>query len=442
MDRSAQSEKRVSGSIIRSVLAALIVTTIVSVERGSAQTEGRSLRTWVDTLDIPLCEEKTFDTWGVWIESASTTDTVIGFRLSDSVLAVEFTLRWDTSRVRLLPPYVLDPVGTLVGRFVSKVQAVDTTTGELFVSASTDQSFRPSVGVGIPLFYLKGRVRASDTAVGLPAGGARIQNLTIEGKLGDQATTVRHHPGFVQVVRDTTPEYSGILRVDGVDLDTNRLDTMEVRAENLDGQRVRRLSFGLAVDTADVRFTTVLPLEAGHPWEGVRRQIDRSAGRIDVLYGEDDGEDLPPIGESPLLRWGVERTTDSQFVATVELLEADLNRTSCLGRLIGTGGMIAGARIMPVDTGRNDTTISVVIGHDPARFRGVRSRVAGYLEAEEGVSGLVVFDPLGREIPISPVPMAGLRVYRVENGYSGPIFAVIRYNDGRIERVKQYITSK
>ena len=142
----------------------LIVACLGSPE-GKGQTEGRSLRTWVDTLNLGLCEDRTFETWGVWIESASATDTVVGFRLQDSVLAVELTLRWDTSRVRLLPPYVLTPVQTLVGRLVSKVQGVDTVTGELFVSASADLSLRPAVGTGIPLFYLKGRVRPNDPAI-------------------------------------------------------------------------------------------------------------------------------------------------------------------------------------------------------------------------------------------------------------------------------------
>lgn len=410
---------------------------------GKGQSEGRSLRTWVDTLNLPLCEQGTFETWGVWIESASSTDTVVGFRLQDSVLAVELTLRWDTSRVRLLPPYVLTPVQSLVGRLVSKVQAVDTVTGELYISASADLSLRPAVGTGIPLFYLKGRVRPSDTAVGIPEGGARVQQISLEGRLGEEVTTVRHLPGYVQIVRDTTPEYTGRLSLIGTDMDTANTDSIEVTGENIDSQRVRELSFSLVVDTTAVMFAEVLPLAVDHPWGDVERSIELADGRIDVRYGRSDGAELPTVGTASLLEVLLHRTTDSQFIAEVEIVDGGINGTSCLGRVTGMAGSISGARIVPVDTTGDTTTVGVRNGHDQLQERRyIETLAGGVLMLAEGVREVSLYDPAGRQLGLRPIHDGQPMLVEIEKGYSGPIFAVLRLTDGRILRVKQYITSE
>lgn len=419
----------------------LIVACLGSPE-GKGQTEGRSLRTWVDTLNLGLCEDRTFETWGVWIESASATDTVVGFRLQDSVLAVELTLRWDTSRVRLLPPYVLTPVQTLVGRLVSKVQGVDTVTGELFVSASADLSLRPAVGTGIPLFYLKGRVRPTDTAIGIPTGGARVQQLTLEGRLGEETTTVRHLPGYVQVIRDTTPEYTGKLTVIGTDMDTAEVDSIEVRGENIDSQRVRELRFSLEVDTTVAIFAAVLPLPGSHPWSGVERSVELQDNRIDVRYGNPDGAELPLIGDAPLLEAILRRSTDSQFVATVGLTETEVDSRSCLGRVTGIGGSVSGTRIVPVDTTGDTSSVSVPDGHDLSGGHRFLRVTEGVIALSEGVAEVGIYDPAGRQLRIQAVHDGIPRLIKIQKGYSGPIFAVIRLTDGRILRVKQYITSE
>ena len=410
---------------------------------GKGQSEGRSLRTWVDTLNLSLCEEGTFETWGVWIESASSTDTVVGFRLQDSVLAVELTLRWDTSRVRLLPPYVLTPVQSLVGRLVSKVQGVDTVTGELYISASADLSMRPVVGTGIPLFYLKGRVRATDTTVGIPEGGARVQQLSLEGRLGEEVTTVRHLPGYVQVVRDTTPEYTGRLRLIGTDIDTATTGSVEVMGENIDSQRVRELSFSLVVDTAEVVFVEAFPLPAGHPWSGVERNIELTDGRIDVRYGRSDGAELPTVDSASLLEVLLQRTTDSQFVAEVDIVDGAINPTSCLGRITGMSGSVSGARIVPVDTTGDTTDVSVRNRHDELQERRYIESLGGsVLMFGEGVKEVSLYDPAGRQLGLRPIHDRHPMLVEIEKGYSGPIFAVLRLTDGRILRVKQYITSE
>ncbi len=425
------------------MVAVVILLTVGMTGVAFGQSE-RSLRTWVDTLNQPLCGEGAFETWGVWVETRSATDTILGFTLQDSVLSVELTLRWDPTRVQLLPPYILAPVQSLVGRFVSKVQGVDTTTGELFLSASTDQSFRPAVGTGIPLFYLKGRVRPTDSIFVAPEGGARVQRIVLEGPLAENLTSTRHLPGFVQVTRDTTPEYTGSLELTEADIDTVQADTVDVFLRNLGDRRVQTVRFSVSVDTTKVRFAAVLPAVDPNPWSEVEPMVELADDEIKVSIDRDGKGDLPSIDEnSSLMSLILERKTDSSFSTSLEVQDFEVNETSCLGKLIWSGGGVIGARIeLPVDT--TDTTMSVVRDHHGQQNdRGWLVILPnGEVVVDQDVRAIAFYDAMGRLLG----NFATTESKRIQLGdnvrLTGPIFATIRLRDGRRVHVKQYIESR
>ncbi len=424
------------------LICALLYLSLVPT-RMSAQTEQRSLRTWVDTLDQQLCGEGEFDRWGVWVASIGNSDTVTGFRLKDSVLSVELTLRWDPARIQLLPPYVLDPVSTLLGRFVSKVQGVDTATGELYVSASTDQSFRPSVGERIPLFYLNGRVRPTDSVFLPPEGGAKIQRLTIEGRLAESLSSVRHEAGFVQVTRDTTPEYTGSIEIDDLELDTLRVGTMALYARNFGERRVTDLSFVLRSDSDKIVIRDIILPGSGEAWEGlvsVERQ-DSSAIKVNVGSGGEDP--IPAIDDSkPVLSLLLTRREDSLFSTSVIVTDVLMNETSCLGKVDSGVGQVQGATI---DTTR-DSVSTVTVQANHAHEGNLRHWIV------PGSNGdWVIVDPDVREVDIYDVSGRLIGKYRSEGAnrlrferetpHSGLVFALIRLRDGSRIHVKQYIES-
>lgn len=318
-----------------------------------AQVEERSLIVWVDTINLNVCEGREFDSLGVWLESfvwneeLERTDRYVGFRSQDSVLAVTMTLQWDTSRIRLQPPYILVPPQTLFGRFPTKVQSVDTTKGTLYVSVAASENLRIVVGKDIPLFYLKGRVRAVDT-VNLPDGGAMTQYLDIEGKLGDNVGTVDFQPGFVRVIRDTTPEYTGRLRVSDGMLDTNRLDTIFVIADNLADRRVNEVRFALKGDRDALRFVDTVAtgmLSSSGIWRSRRVEILE-----DSIFAEFIADEAIAVHDSTVIGIVVERATDSGFSSKIDVTEFGINPASCLGKLESFSGQVTAAKIPEKDT--------------------------------------------------------------------------------------------
>lgn len=365
----------------------------------SGQQEARSLRIWVDTLNLGLCGERTFDErdFGVWLESSTETDTVVGFRLQDSVVAMSLTLQWDTSRIRLTPPYILTDVQTIFGRYPSKTQFVDTNSGVLYVTVSSDVSLRPAIGSNIPLFYLKGYVREADTPVGMPAGGARVQSVEIEGTLGDNLGTIRFLPGFVQVLRDTTPEYTGYISTTLGNLDTNRRDTIDVIATNIGERRVKRLAFSLEADPTSFRFVETLELDRLGLWGWNVSDILLDGERIEVALEAD--APIASVSDSVLFKVVVERTSDSAFSSEIVIEDIELNSETCLGRMSGGRGTILAARIpLPPDT---VDTITMVVERDERR-----TRVRGYWSGEgirlsgslNDIEAVTLYDYIGRVV--------------------------------------------
>lgn len=325
---------------------------------GWGQSAERSLRVWVDTISLNVCEGREFDSLGVWLESfvwnnqIEKTDNYVGFRPQDSVLACTMTLQWDTARIRLQPPYILTPPQTLFGRFATKVQSIDTVQGTLYVSVAANENLKIVVGKDIPLFYLKGTVRAEDT-VDLPEGGARTQYLDIEGTLGDNVGTVDFQPGFVRVARDTTPEYTGTLRTSNEALDTNRRDTIFVIGNNLSNKRVSELRFSLKGDRNSFRFTDTVEagtLASSGIWRSKRVDIYE-----DSLYVEFAADAAIESPDSLLIGIVIERTTDSAFSSRLDISEIGINVASCLGKLEGGAGEVTAEKIPE----KEDTTTSV-----------------------------------------------------------------------------------
>ena len=431
-----------SVSTIGRILLPIVFLFLLSLAQEAGAQSERSLRTWVDTLDQSLCEVGEFETWGVWIESAGVDDTVTGFRLQDSVLSVEMTLRWDPTRVQLLPPYVLDPVGTLIGRFVSKVQGVDTATGELYLSASTDQSFRPSVGVGIPLFYLKGRVRPTDSTFSPPESGAKVQKVSIEGTLAESISSIRHEPGFVQVTRDTTPEYTGRIEIDEDELDIDTLDAGRITlyARNFGEKRVTEVSFLLEGDTSDVVIREIVTPQGSSPWEPYVEYERLDSGTIRVTIAGEDADPLPTIDESnPILELSVGRRSDSIFSTDIRVEELALNPTSCLGKVLGDSVQITGAQ---KDTARDTTGMAVEYGHAGELTEWIVALSGGeWRVVDPMVRNAEVYDIEGRLIATYDAESGNTVTFRSETPHTGLILAVIRLRDGSRIHVKQYIES-
>lgn len=436
-------EQRFRTAVGRIILPiAILFLFSLAPPQAGAQTE-RSLRTWIDTVDQPLCGEGEFDKWGVWFESAGDRDTTIGFRLQDSVLSVELTLRWDPKRVQLLPPYVLDPVSTLLGRFVSKVQGVDTATGELYISASTDQSFRPSVGERIPLFYLKGRVRPTDSTFLPPEGGAKVQRISIEGRLAESISSVRHEPGFVQVTRYTTPEYTGRLEIDDLDLDTLREGTIALYARNFGDRRVTNLSFVLRSDSSKIVIRDVILPATGNPWQELVSVERRDSNTVIVRVGNSNDDPISTIDDTvPLLKVVIARREDSIFGTNVVIEQIAFNETSCLGKVDSGSGRVLGATI---DTTKDDP-VGVVVRDNHVRITDlaewiVRQSNGEWIIVDPRIQRVEIYDLTGRVMGRYQSGGSNRVRFEGETPYSGLILAVVSLRDGSRIHVKQYIES-
>ena len=354
----------------------------------TSQSTDRSLRVWVDTINLNVCEDKEFETWGVWVESFTEVDTVVGFRSQDTVLGCSLILLWDTSKIRLQPPYLLTPPQTLLGRFPEKKRNVDTAAGVLWLDFNADDKLRHVVGSNIPLFYLKGRIQAEDTVAGLN-GGARVNTFELTGALGENAGRLGFTPGFVRVIRDTTPEYTGTLRTTIGELDTNRLDTISVIAGNLFENRVNEFQFSLLADTAAFFFADTVSegTLAAANWDS--REIYISD---DSIYARFKSSSEILSQDSLVLRVVVERKTDSAFDSFVKIPEFGINIASCLGRLHASESAITGAAIP-----RKDTTItSIGLDDDPQEIVVVES---GQLVLKLGatyIGSVLMYDVNGR----------------------------------------------
>ncbi len=336
----------------------LILFALSFLTEQTAAQERRSLRVWVDTLDLNLCaidEDVPFDNWGIWLETASESDTVIGFRPQDSVLSCSIEVLWDVSRIRLEPPYALTPPQTLFARFSSKLQQVDTNIGQLYIEMSAMNLKSPAVGTDIPLFYMKGRFLKTDTAIGPPEGGAKTDAFKIiDGDLKSNISTSRFVPGFIRAIRDTTPEYTGTLRASEEDLDTNRTDTVSLFIRNFANRKVRKVRFSLHADTMTYRFigTVVADMVSGVNWSGKEVKI-----APDLITGHFVSKTDISSEDSLVLRVEIERTTDSAFFSFLTIDEFGVNDESCLGKLVVERGSVSGKKIPVRDS--VDTTMSL-----------------------------------------------------------------------------------
>ena len=442
--KSGRTVLRVRGLSQTLIMLLLIGAGIATSERGIAQSEQRSLRIWVDTLGFNFCEVENsaemendvlFDNWGVWLESFADEDTTIGFRVQDSVLVCTLTLRWDTSRIQLQPPYILTPPQTVFGRFASKVQSVDTVEGLLWVSVSPapEGAIRPAVGTGIPLFYMKGKLKRGEELVEPPEAGARVQSIEIEGKLGENLGSSRFISGFVKVQRDTTLEYAGTLKVTEGDLDTNQVDTVELYVRNIANHKVREIRFSLINEGAGVKFVDTIEAGPGRTGEWNVRDLTVTSEKITGYFTSD--ADITS-DDSLLVRILLERTTDSAFESSLIIDEFSLNEQSCLGKLFVENAGVVG-KLIPTDT--VDTTMSVV-----NRSRGEESGVEVVLSKEtnilqvtsarqSSIQSVTIYDIKGSRIAyVENLERGKSVVVKMEkNVRRGKYFVVIRGSEGR-----------
>ncbi len=336
------------------IIVAVISLWVLSASPLVSQSERRSLRVWVDTVDLSVCEDKEFETWGVWLESFTATDTVVGFRAQDTVLGCSLVLYWDTSKIRLRPPYVRTPVQTLLGRFPRPRHVVDTLAGVLWLDYTVNETMREVVGQNIPLFYLTGHVKAEDTVTPID-GGARVNSIELTGVLGENVGTLEFLPGYVRVTRDTTPEYTGTLRTtDGI-LDTNRRDTVFVVVGNLFDKRVHEFQFALRADTAKFRFvdTVTAGTLAANSWSSQEIYLSD-----DSIFVRLDNNTTITTQDSVVIGVVLERKTDSAFQTKLLIPEFGINFASCLGKLIASEATVEGAKIPVKDT------VSAVVNRD------------------------------------------------------------------------------
>ena len=358
-----------------------------------AQSERRSLRVWVDTIDLNVCGDKEFETWAVWLESYTETDTVVGFRLQDSILGCSMLLFWDTSRIRLQPPYVLTPPQTVFGRFPSQRRIPDTLAGTIWLDYSADDKQREVIGTNIPLFYLTGRVRADDTVAPLD-GGAKVNFLQLEGVLGDNIGELDFPSGFVRVTRDTTPEYTGRLRTTEGAFDTNRRDTVFVIAGNLFDKRVREFRFSLRADTTKYRFADTVGEGTLAREEWNSKEVVLSDDSIFVRFNEDveiTTQDSVVIGVI------VERKTDSAFTGVVQIPEFGINFASCLGKLNTSEAIVTGLKIRIEDT--TSTSVGYEQNNDIHKIDVVVGSERIYVDVSDlNIKNILMYNVRGRVV--------------------------------------------
>ena len=163
-------------------------------------------------------------------------------------------------------------------------------------------------------------------------GGARVNSIELTGVLGENVGGLEFLPGYVQVTRDTTPEYTGRLRTtDGI-LDTNRQDTIFVVAGNLFDKRVHEFRFSLRADTTRFRFidTVSAGTLAANDWSSKRGPYISD----DSVFVRFDNNVAITTQDSLAIGIVVERKTDSAFSATLQIPGFGINFASCLGKTI------------------------------------------------------------------------------------------------------------
>ncbi len=348
----------------------------------------RSIHVWVDTLRLNICEDNSQFLIPVEIDSLLT---------GDSVFAISATVQWDRSAFDLDTRLVT--AGTLAEQAPNQsVQKDPSGSGQMFIQIGDITLSGVIDGPG-PLFYLIGSVTAPDT-VGMPNGWITVAQISFESRTRFEPI---YSPGYVEVVRDTTPQYTGTISVSDGELDTLEADTLTVSVVNLRRRGVNRVEFSIAADTSYYEFIDTLEvgtLAAQPLWSS--RDVSLSGDSVHAVF--DATSDLEQDG--PLLRLAIRRRTDSAFSRLIRVTDFGINAGSCLGRLVRQDGTLMAAAIV-----HDTSTVSVAVDETGRSGVSVVMRPgSSELEVECGSMShatVEVFDLLGRRIEIQRVNEVG-----------------------------------
>jgi len=351
--------------------------------------------------------------------------------VSDSLVSAEVILSWDIRKLDLESDAIFS--SETLGKQFDERKVEKLPNGVLHIQMG-NTSLRPVFG-SKPLFYVKGIVTAPDTVTGLD-GWITVTSVRFFGNT--EFNLVENRVGFVRVNRDTTPAYTGTLRVAPSSFDTVRFDTVALTIQNLKGRRVNEVSFALKADASNYEFIDTLQrgtlADGGWVTKSVTISPDSIGGRFVA------SNDLTADGD--LIRIILRRKNDSAFSSALEVDRFTVNRESCLGKLIIEDGQISAVAVPSVDTstvsvqeerqGEKSSGITVI----PERDR--RSlRVMG-----EGIQGkaIEIFDVVGTKLSLQSVEPRGASMVEIRLATqppSGTYFMVLR---GRNEIVYKQFT--
>jgi hypothetical protein len=382
----------------------------------------RSINVWVDTLRLNVCEDNSQFNIPVWIDT---------LQVEDSVFAITTVVQWDRSVFDLDTRILAN--GTLAAQAPDRnVQKNPDGEGEMVVQMG-NVNLSGVIAGGGPLFYLIGRSVADDT-VEIPNGWIIVTYISLEA---DTQFEPEFSPGYVQVVRDTVPAYTGTIGVSNAALDTLRTDTVEIALQNVRNRGVNQIAFTVIADTNF--YTFIDTLEAGTlASEGLwsAKQVNISADSITAMFTAD--ADLDRNGT--LLKLVVQRTTDSAFISPLAVTDFGVNPGSCLGKLVRVDGLVTAAEII-----KDSVPVGVERSPQPTESNlGVITRsgsaVIRVLTGGWQVASIEVYDVIGRRIEIEHVESIGpesLLVHTSSVLPAGIYFLMLR--DARQIVCKQFI---
>jgi len=421
------------------VMIAMLGACFVLCSPASQAQTPRPLTVWIDTTTLNVCDSGTFFL-RVWAGTPTDTGMRIGFSVADSLYLFRLALWWDRSKFDIDPVLQLPGSGVpsyLASRAKERPVTKDPDQGILYLEAG-NPDLKPLVGENIPLVVFRAKVTAPGTFDGVD-GWAEVRPLEEMFEGARPYGPITYNLGFVHVVRDTTPEYTGRLNVSAGAFDTLRADTIAVNTDNLGNRGVTEITFSLKADTAYYVFTDTLrggtlAEDAGWTTTDVFLSRDSIAGRF---VGTE-----PLTTDGPLLKVILGRMTDSAFSSSLKIPMFEINQESCLGKLQRMEGAVEGRRIVKeVDT-------TPTSAYEPILDRTEKIKVipmvsdGSVLVVTDGfeVERIDLYDETGQLLWTQrsrSVGMSSVRITPTEELSSGTYFVVIH---GRKEVVHKQFT--
>lgn len=376
----------------------------------------RPLTFKLDTLTKNVCGGTSFQI-PVWAGDLYFADSVYGFSI---------TVTWNRDYFDLDGSDIAISSNTIVqrnGRTVIQVQKnPDPKIGELFVTVADTSLDRSIAGTGKPLFYLIGTVTAPDTVPGID-GWITVSSAIFEsGTVFDPITS---EYGFIRVVRDTTPAYTGRISVTEGAFDTLRIDTVMVEVGNVKDRRVEEISFSLKAMPGYYSFIDTL--QAGTLSDDLTWTVKDVTITPDSITGRFVSESAI-ASDGPFMKIRLRRESDSAFDQPLGVTGFEVNRTSCLGKVTKENGRVRAAAIVkepPLSVGEESAEGKRSIRVLPNTSDGSMVIVANDIEIED----VRLFNRMGEVIGIRSSERVGpstLRIRTAEPIASGVYFLVLR----------------